>query len=301
MRCPDTRCPRMGVPDRPVMNRLPQVEELPGSLAPAADQGHQSAPRCRTSRRPHAANRVPGLPLPMPSLPSAGATSCTSLVPSSGSAPVNSSYGTHSTGTPRSARRPASASANPSGRWSSLVSSAVASLSTPTAHVAGAPTGLLSVAVSVAQERLTSENANPVHRVGASAALTSFSNALAVALFGLVPGVGLRWPALVVGLLGLLFVLASLLMLLRVRESHPVPPRDVLFLAGLTALFGLQLYYALRLMSRAGDVGAARGIAVLVIVCFFIGITRSWELVGGPSIGLGHELTEIVRTRRQDP
>jgi MFS family permease len=95
------------------------------------------------------------------------------------------------------------------------------------AGVAGALIGLLFVAISVAQERLTAENANPAHRVRASAALTSFGNALAVALFGLVPGIGLRWPAFVVGLLGLLFVAASLLLLFRVRESHPVPPRDV--------------------------------------------------------------------------
>ena len=159
---------------------------------------------------------------------------------------------------------------------------------------------MLFVAISVAQERLAAENASPAHRVRASAALTAFGNALAVALFGLVPGIGLRGPAFVVGLLGLLFVVASLLLLLRVRASHPVPPRDVLFLAGLVAVFGLQLYYALRLIATAGDVGAARGIAVLIIVCFLIGIARAWELVGGPSIGLGHELMEIVRTRRQD-
>lgn len=110
----------------------------------------------------------------------------------------------------------------------------------------------------------------------------------------------MRGPAFVVGLLGLLFVAASLLSLFRVRKSHPVPPRDVLFLAGLVAVFGLQLYFALRLISRAGDVGAARGVAVLVVVCFFIGIARSWELVGGPSIGFGHELMAIVRARRQD-
>jgi hypothetical protein len=168
------------------------------------------------------------------------------------------------------------------------------------AGVAGALIGLLFVAISVAQERLTGENADQAHRVRASAALTSFSNALAIALFGLVPGVGLRWPGFVVGLLGLSFVAASLLSLRRVRESQPVPPRDTLFLVGLVAAFGLQVFFALRLISNARDVGAARGIAILVIVCFFIGIARAWELVGGPSIAISDELLAIARVRVRD-
>jgi hypothetical protein len=168
------------------------------------------------------------------------------------------------------------------------------------AGVAGALIGLVFVAISVAQARLTGEHANQAQRVRASAAVTSFSNALTIALFGLVPGVGVRWPGFVVGVLGLLFVTASLLSLRRARESQPVPPRDILFLGGLVATFGVQVYFALRLISNARDVGAARGIAVLIIVCFFIGIARSWELVGGPSIGISHELIAIARARVRD-
>lgn len=167
-----------------------------------------------------------------------------------------------------------------------------------TAGVAGALIGLLFVAISVARERLVAENADQVHQVRASAALTSFTNALAISLFALIPGVGIAWTAFIVGVLGLLFVAASLLSLLRQRASRPGPMRDALFLAGLVVIFILQIRYGLALISRSDDSGASRAIAILVVVCFLIGIARSWELVGGPSFGIFTELIALLRTWR---
>lgn len=165
--------------------------------------------------------------------------------------------------------------------------------------VAGALIGLLFVAISVAHERLQDDDSPHIHRVGAAAALTAFTNALTVSLFGLIPGDVLGATATTVSIIGLLFVLASMLSLWRVRRrgSGPTGLRDALFLVTLAATFVVQLVGGLRLGAHPASQGDARTIAITVIVCFLIGITRSWVLIGGPSIGITSELGALVRDR----
>jgi hypothetical protein len=167
------------------------------------------------------------------------------------------------------------------------------------AGVAGALIGLLFVAITVAHGRLTGEGADQGHRVRASGALTAFTNAFAISLFALIPGVALGWTSSVVGLTGLLFVLGSTLSILRVRHEQPWRFRDAVFLVGLFVTFGLEIGFGIRLGVRPHDKNAAETIAVLVVVCFLIGIARAWELVEGPAIGLGSELFDLARGRRQ--
>ena len=167
-------------------------------------------------------------------------------------------------------------------------------LFTATAEVAGTLVGLLFVAISVAPERITVDGSQ-THRVRASAALTAFTNALVVSLFALVPGMRVGWTALVVSILGLVFVLASLLSLLRVRREQPGELRDAVFLVALAITFGAQLVAGLLELAHPRQQGPVTTIAVLVIVCFLIGIARSWELIGGPSIMLRRELRALAR------
>ena len=187
--------------------------------------------------------------------------------------------------------------------WRAVAPDSLHDLFFAAAGVAGALVGLLFVAISVEHDRLTAADADQVHRVRARSALTTFVNALVVSLFALVPDDSLGVAATWAGSLGLLFVLGSALSVRRARRlpgARTGQVRQLTFLVALLVTFGLQVWSGIRLLVHEHDSGAANWVAVLVIVCFMLGIFRSWELIGGPEIGFGHELAELVRERTHD-
>jgi hypothetical protein len=168
------------------------------------------------------------------------------------------------------------------------------------AGVAGALIGLLFVAVSVAPESPAATDTSEIRSIRASAALTAFTNALTVALFGLIPGasdVGLA--AAILAAIGLLFVAGALFEVITAWHTGRVRLRELVFLVGLVVVFVIQLVAGLALHGHPGNTGDLRTICDLVIVCFLIGIARAWELVGGPNIDLSHQLVARLRARRR--
>jgi hypothetical protein len=92
-----------------------------------------------------------------------------------------------------------------------------------------------------------------------------------------------------------MFVTASLLSLIRLNQVRWGTVHDALFLIGLAITFVIQLIEGIEVIAHPGDSGAVDTIAILVAVCFLIGIDRAWELSGGPSIGIGREVAALVR------
>ena len=164
------------------------------------------------------------------------------------------------------------------------------------ASAAGALIGLLFVAISVASERLARARAGAqLHRVRAAAAQTAFTNALTVSLFALIPGHKIGPTSAAVAVLGLTFVAAALLSLIRLHQVRWDTLRDALFLIALAVTFVIQLIEGVHVITQPGDSGAVNTIAALVIACFLIGIARAWELIGGPSFAIGQEVSALVR------
>jgi hypothetical protein len=52
----------------------------------------------------------------------------------------------------------------------------------------------------------------------------------------------------------------------------------------------IQLIAGTEVIANPEDADSVQTIAILVIVCFLVGIASAWELVGGPSVGLRHEI-----------
>jgi hypothetical protein len=162
------------------------------------------------------------------------------------------------------------------------------------ASVAGALIGLLFVALSVSQERLTGDDASTEHQVRAAAAFSALVNTLVIALVALLPLANLGDAAVLLAAAGLATTCGLIVVLWREHQQR-VGRGDVRMLAILLILYGLQLANAVQLNGGSRDVSGISRQGGLAILFFVFGIARSWQLVGARNVSLASTVTAVIQ------
>jgi hypothetical protein len=151
---------------------------------------------------------------------------------------------------------------------------------------AGALTGLLFVAMSVAPRRTATLETPVIRQVRASAALLSFTNALAVSLYGLVPGMNIGYPALVLGVIGIMFSAASVRSMLASLRTFRQRSRQLSLIVLLLLIFGVEVICGIAVIAGASTQTPIHMIGYALVTSVVVGISRAWEMVGDRDTGL---------------
>jgi hypothetical protein len=166
---------------------------------------------------------------------------------------------------------------------------------------AGALTGLLFVAMSVViPRREVAQGPRIIQQVRAAAAMLSFSSALTISLFGLVPTTNLGYPAAVLGVIGLLFTAAAARSI-RASESTGRQQRQQLdLMVLLIAIFGTEFGAGIALIMSSSSSSAANAIGYALVGSVIVGVSRAWEFVGDIDTGLAASIAVLLGRRRTE-
>jgi hypothetical protein len=164
---------------------------------------------------------------------------------------------------------------------------------------AGSLTGLLFVALSVARRPDGQEGPAVIQQVRAAAALLAFVNALAVSLFGLVPGTNVGYPAAVLGIIGLFFTAASLRTILSSRATTGLRLGQTGLILLLLLIFGTELGYGIAVLIHPYSIHLVENISYALVTSVLVGIARAWELVGDRDTGILASIAVLARNEHK--
>jgi hypothetical protein len=167
------------------------------------------------------------------------------------------------------------------------------------AGAAGALTGLLFVALSVAPRPVRASRRRVIQQVRAAAALLCFNNALAVSLFALVPQTNVGYPATALGVIGIMFAAAG------ARSTIAASPvtrsqwfSQLSLLALLLVIFGTEFVSAIYVLVKPGSREPVQLISYALVTSLIVGIARAWELVGDRDTGLSASIAVLTGHER---
>jgi hypothetical protein len=168
------------------------------------------------------------------------------------------------------------------------------------ASAAAALVGLLFVAMSVSPRPAGGRPRGVIHQVRSAAALLSFTNALGISLFSLVPGNNAGYPAAAFGVVGTLFTLASVRSILADAAARSRLLGQIALIGGLLAVFIIEIVDGLELRANPARHSALDTIGNLMIVSLLLGVARAWEFVGDRDTGIWASIA-VLATGREHP
>lgn len=166
------------------------------------------------------------------------------------------------------------------------------------AGAAGALTGLLFVALSVAPRPRPGERPDIIRQVRAAAALLAFTNALAVSLFGLVPNNEIGYPAAALGVGGILFTLGGLRSILADPVARTRVPSQLSLIVLLLAAFGVEIVSGIIVAANPHQTVGIDIIGNVLVGSLLIGVARSWELVGDRDTSISASIAALAGRER---
>jgi hypothetical protein len=158
--------------------------------------------------------------------------------------------------------------------------------------------GLLFVAMSVSKGRALA-HPQVIREFRAAASLFAFTNAFSVALFGLVPGNNIGYPAAIVGVIGVLFTAAGVRATLSLPPKHQHRRTQLSLIVALLLIFGFQLVFGVEILINPHRGGVLPLIGDVLIASLLTGVGRAWELVGEWDSGISSSIRHLISHQPQ--
>jgi hypothetical protein len=170
------------------------------------------------------------------------------------------------------------------------------------ASAAGALTGLLFVALSVAPRRAPVLGPLAIRQIRAAAALLAFTNALSVSLFTLVPGTNVGYPSVALGVIGIFFTAAAIRRIATGPAAAAQKRAQVSLIGLLLLIFGTEFIAGILAIAQPGASTPRDLIGYALVASLIVGISRAWELVGDIDTGLTSSIAVLTgHTPQPDP
>ena len=160
----------------------------------------------------------------------------------------------------------------------------------------GALIGLLFVAIAIKPERTFGEAAAQERELAASGAFTSLVNAFMISLIALIPDINVGWGIIFIAGFSLFNILVHSAD--KLRRGQRTFSRSLFYTISALLLYGLEIFYSIRLIQQPHDnLDAIYTLVFVLVATYAVALTRAWTLLGGEYRSFRVMLTEAIKGR----